>query len=269
MENEKIKQILLSIENTNLDFTVVQTGKQSRKVNGLYKPDTHEILLHNKNFKTDNQLIYTAVHEYTHHLLTEEQIADTGSSTPITVKVHTQKFWAKFNELIVLAEQKGYYVLGLENSPELEKLTDEIRRNYLEVNGKLMQDFGRLLVKAHELCEQANIRYEDYIDRILCLPRNSARDITKLGIVPVNPALGYENMKVVSKIKKPDERAAAEQEFLSGKSPATIREMMKRNSAGKADDAKTRLEKEKTRLEKTIESLQQRLELIEGSLANM
>lgn len=270
MDNEKIKQILLDIQDSKLDFTVIQTGKDSKRVNGLYKPDTHEILLHNKNFKTDNQLIYTAVHEYTHHLITEETIAVSGSNAPLNAKVHNQAFWAKFNELISIAEKKGYYVIGLENSPELEALTKEIRDNYLSVNGKLMQDFGRLLSKAHELCEQANIRYEDYLDRVLCMPRNSARDIMKIGMVPVNPALGYDNMKLVASIKKPEERNAAEQKLMNGSSPASVREMMKHASdTARSDDPKSKLEKEKARIEKTIAQLQERLEYVEDALGNM
>lgn len=270
MENEKIKQILLDIHETKLEFTVTQTGKDSKRVNGLYKPDTHEILLHNKNFKTDNQLIYTAVHEYTHHLITEETIAMTGSSTIPNAKVHTQAFWVKFNELITIAEKKGYYVIGVENSPELEKLTEEIRKNYLEANGKLMQDFGRLLAKAHELCEQANIRFEDYVDRVLCLPRGAARDIQHVAAVPVNPALGFDNMKLVSHIRKADDRAAAEQQIMNGTNPLTVREMMKRKSGENPDaDPKSKLEKEQQRLKKTIAQLTERLEYVEESLANM
>ena len=29
-----------------------------------------------------------------------------------------------------------------------------------------MQEFGKILAKAHELTKKANIRYEDYIDRV-------------------------------------------------------------------------------------------------------
>ena len=82
MDNAKIKEILLDIEPSELDFTVIMTGKDSKRVNGLYKPDTREILLHNKNFKTDNQLIYTAIHEYTHHLINEQDIIANGGKEP-------------------------------------------------------------------------------------------------------------------------------------------------------------------------------------------
>jgi len=270
MDNEKIKQILLDIHETSLDFTVTQTGKESRRVNGFYKPDTHEIFLHNKNFKSDNQLVYTAVHEYTHHLMTEKEQEKSPAAAMGKCRVHTQEFWAKFAELLEIAEKKGYYSLGWENSPELKALTEDIKVNYLEKNGELMQQFGKKLAEAYNLCVQNDIRYEDYIDRVLCLPRNAEKDIRKVGAVPVNPAIGFENMKVVASIKKPDERAGAEKEFLSGKNPVSVREMMKqKSSAAKGEDPKSRLEKEKNRLEKTIAQLTQRLEYVEESLANL
>ncbi|MGN0738683.1 MAG: hypothetical protein ACI4LX_00760 [Treponema sp.] len=269
MDNEKIKEMLLDISPSSLEFTVTQSGKESKRVNGFYKPDTHEIILHNKNFKTENELVYTAVHEYTHHLIAEEQLALNGSSYMPNAKVHTENFWVKFHSLLKIAEEKKYYSLDIEASPELKELTEKIRREYLEVNGKLMQEFGRLLAKAHELCQQANIRYEDYIDRVLCLPRNSARDITRVGAVSdINPSIGFDNMKMISAIKKSDERSSAQEKILSGESPVTVRSLMK-NKCREETDPKQKLEKEKNRLTKTIAQLQQRLEFVEESLASM
>lgn len=271
MDNARIKEILLDIAPTNLDFTVTQTGKESKRVNGFYMPDTHEIFLHNKNFKNDNQLVYTAVHEYTHHLTAEELLETTGNAgTVYNAKVHSQQFWAKFNELLQIAEEKGYYKLDWESNAELVELTEKIKKDYLEANGRMMQEFGKLLIKAHMLCEEANIRYEDYIDRVLCLPRNTAKDITKVGKVEVNPAIGFDNMKVVASVHKKDDRAEVEKEFLEGKSPVSVREMMKQKAcAAQKMDPKDKLEKEKNRLEKTIAQLTQRLEYVEESLANM
>lgn len=268
MENEKIKELLLQIEDTKLEFTVTQTGKESSRVNGLYKPDTHEILLHNKNFKNDMQLIYTAIHEYTHHKETEDYLAATGGKLPVKgSKVHTAAFWARFHTYLQKAEELGIYKLDLDVSPELKELTEKLRKDYIEANGKLMQEFGRLLAKAHALCEEANIRYEDYLDRVLCLPRKEAQQITKVGQVEVNPAIGFDNMKKVAALKNPGERDSASQQILSGKSPDTVTELMRKKSSG--DDPKTKLEKEKNRLEKTIEALQQRLQYVEESLENM
>lgn len=270
MDNEKLKQILLDIATTEIDFTVTQTGKESKRVNGLYTPDNHEILLHNKNFKNDYQLIYTAVHEYTHHLISEQQLAEFGSSHTYNAKVHNQAFWAKFDELLSIAEEKGYYKLEWQSNAELAELTEKIKKDYLEANGRLMQEFGKLLIKAHTLCEEANIRYEDYIDRVLCLPRNSAKEIKRVGTVEVNPAIGFDNMKIVACAKKKDDRAEMENEFMSGKSPAGVREMMKQKAASsKQVDNRTKLEREKNRLEKTIAQLSQRLEFVEEALESL
>lgn len=269
MDNQKIKEMLLDIHETNLDFTVTQTGKESKRVNGLYKPDTHEILLHNQNFKTDYELAYTAVHEYTHHLVTEETLLVAPEGYVPNAKAHNQKFWAKFGELLEIAEQKGYYKLDLEVSPELKELTEKIKKEYIEKNGELMAEFGKLLSEAFELCENSNIRYEDYLDRVLCLPRNSAKEIQRVARVPVNPAIGFDNMKAVACVRKADDRKEMEAEFLAGKSPATVREIMKQKSSqAKKEDPKSKLEKEKNRLEKTIAQLTQRLEFIEESLAS-
>ena len=270
MTNEKIKEILLELEPCEIDFTVTQTGKESKRVNGFYKPDTHEIFLHNLNLKTDNMIIYTAIHEYTHHLVTIEK-QENDPSYGRACKVHTQEFWAKFGGLLAIAEQKGYYSIGWEDNPELKELTQDIKENYLAKNGQLMMDFGKKLAKAFDLCQMANIRYEDYIDRVLCLPRNTAKDLRKVAAVEVNPAIGFDNMKVVASVKKSDERQQVEQEFLQGgKSPSTVREMMKQKSAeARGVDPKTKLEKEKSRLEKTIAQLTQRLEYVEESLASL
>lgn len=268
MSNDEIKQSLLRVEDTAIEFTVVMTGKESTRVNGLYKPETHEILLHNKNFKSDMQLIYTAIHEYTHHLMTEQFLAETGGKLPMKgSRVHTAAFWAKFHALLQKAEELGIYKIDLDESPELKELTEKIRTEYMEANGKLMQEFGRLLAQAHALCEKANIRYEDYIDRVLCLPRNTAKDITKLGAVEVNPKLGFDNMKKVAGLKKSEDRDSATKAILSGKSPDTVTELMRKASAG--SDPRAKLEKERNRLTKTIEALKQRLQYVEESLENL
>ena len=108
MNRDQIKELLLSLENTDLDFEVIFSGKSSKKVNGLYKCETREIILHNKNFNTDNQLIYTAIHEYTHHLLYEAEAAQNGGLKPRKyAKAHGNAFWAKFHSLLEIAEKKG------------------------------------------------------------------------------------------------------------------------------------------------------------------
>ncbi len=241
MNQDAVKELLLSVEESSLEFSVTFTGKASRKVNGLYKPDTHEILLHNRNFKTDNQLIYTAIHEYTHHLLNET------SGGFATSRVHNTEFWARFHGLLEKAEEKGLYSISVEQSPELAELTAKIRTEYLEKNGRLMQEFGRLLAQAHQLCLAADIRFEDYIDRVLRLPRTAAKSAMKVGSSDINPAIGYDNMKIVASLSGAEKRGAAERQIMAGHSPDTVRAIM--SGKMQEQDLKTKLEKEKRRLE--------------------
>ena len=260
MNQDQVKEILLQIEESELEFSVTFTGKASKKVNGLYKSDTHEILLHNKNFSVDNELLYTAIHEYTHHRLCELDGTRSG-------RVHTQRFWSYFHRLLQKAEEKGLYKIAMEESPELLELTDTIRTTIMAEDGKLMKELGRLLSKARVLCKQAGVRYEDYIDRVLCLPRASAATIEKIHAFDVKPELGYEAMKVVANIANPDKRAAAEDLFLQKHSPAFVRDSVKNKPQD--EDPRRKLENEKRRIERTIVSLQARLSELEDTLAKL
>ena len=260
MNQDQVKELLLQIEASELEFSVTFTGKASKKVNGLYKSDTHEILLHNKNFSVDNELLYTAIHEYTHHRLCELDGIRSG-------RVHTQRFWSYFHGLLQKAEEKGLYKIAMEESPELLELTDTIRTTIMAEDGKLMKELGRLLSKARTLCKQAGVRYEDYIDRVLCLPRASAATIEKIHAFDVKPELGYEAMKVVANIANPDKRAAAEELFLQKHSPAFVRDSIK--TKPQDEDPRRKLENEKRRIERTIISLQARLNELEDTLAKL
>lgn len=267
MDNEGIKELLLKIEETALDFTVTMTGKKSSKVNGFYKPETHEIFLHNRNFKTDNMLVYTAIHEYTHHLVTEKKLRETGGLDCSDSRCHTSAFWAKFHSLLEEAEKKNLYILDLKATPELEALTENIRSDYITKNGQLMIDFGQKLREAHKLCEESGIRFEDYIDRILRLPRTAVLSISRLAGSDLDPSVGFENLKTLSSIRNKKDRADAQQLLLFGKSPDEVKQSVKKPE--EEIDVRTRLEKEKSRLEKTIAQLSQRLELVEEKLGSL
>ena len=100
-------------------------GKKSRKVHGLYKPESREIIIHNRNFTNDNELLYTAIHEYAHH------IQFTTSATPMSVRTHTTAFWNLFHTLLFEAEGKGIYTNPFEQIEELRDLTRRIREKFL------------------------------------------------------------------------------------------------------------------------------------------
>ena len=268
MNQDQVKKKLLAIEDAALDFTVIFSGKRSKRVNGLYKPDTREIIIHNKNFTGGsggvdadaNLLVYTAIHEYAHHL----HACSRGGE--LSARAHTAEFWAIFHGLLEKAEKKAIYKDVFSGSSELDKLTDTIRKKYLAENGNLVKELGQLLLKAHDLCSAIGGRYEDYIDRILRIPRNAAGLAVKMYQYNLNPETGADNMRFLAGISNEEKRQAAESALLAGKSPDSVKIAIRKKETNEEEDPRINLEKEKLRLERTIASLTKRLKEVEREL---
>jgi len=258
VNNDQIKATLQALRATKHDFTVILSGKKSRKVHGLYKPESREIIIHNRNFTNDNELLYTAIHEYAHH------IQFTTSATPISVRTHTTSFWNLFHTLLFEAERKGIYHNPFEDIEELRELTRRIREKFLTAGGSLMKELGRLLIQAHEICEKHGTSFSDYLDRVLSLPRTSAQLIMKAHTLDIDPRVGFENMRSLVAIRDDGERGMAQAELLAGHSP----DMVKARHADRPSprDPREVLLKERDRLERTIDRLRRRLEEIEKRL---
>jgi hypothetical protein len=261
MNQDQVKTALLAIEDAPLDFSLVFSGKKSKKVNGLYKPETKEIIIHNRNFNDENLLLYTAIHEYAHHL---HACARGGK---LSVRAHTSEFWAIFHNLLEKAETKNVYRNVFESSPELTALTETIRAKYLVENGAMVKELGGKLLLAHELCGKIGGRFEDYIDRILRIPRFAATTAIKMHQYNINPSVGPDNMRFLASIKNEETRSAAESALLGGKSPDTVKIAAKaQKSPFIEEEPRFKLEKEKDRLERTINSLKKRLDEVEQEL---
>jgi hypothetical protein len=264
MNQDQVKEKLLAIEDAPMEFALIFSGKKSSRVNGLYKPESREIIIHNRNFlgpegSNDNLLLYTAIHEYAHHL---HACARGGS---LSTRAHSSEFWAIFHSLLEKAEAKNIYRDVFSGSPELTELTETIRSKFLVKNGAMIKEMGKYLLKAHELCTAIGVRFEDYVDRVLRIPRTAANSAIKILEYDLDPAVGADNMRFLSGIKNEEDRNAAEKAFLKGKSPDTVKMAVR---TGKEDeDPKLRLEKEKIRLERTIDSLNKRLEEVKKALS--
>ncbi|MCL2879681.1 MAG: hypothetical protein FWF29_05480, partial [Treponema sp.] len=239
------------------------SGKKSSRVNGLYKPESREIIIHNKNFDKDaageNLLLYTAIHEYAHHL----HACSRGGT--LSVRAHTSEFWAIFHTLLEKAEAKKVYRDVFAGSPELIALTDTIRKKYLTENGSLVKEMGKHLLEAHDLCTSIGVRFEDYVDRMLRIPRVSANMAIKMFQYDLKPETGADNMRFLAGIRDEDERTAAETALIRGKSPDMVKTAIRKKSPDE-DDPVQRLEKEKLRLERTIETLTKRLKEVKKEL---
>jgi hypothetical protein len=265
MNQDTVKEKLLKIEDAPLDFTLIYSGKKSKKVNGLYKVKSREIIIHNRNFNKDdtgqNLLLYTAIHEYAHHL----HACSRGGT--LSVRAHNTEFWAIFHALLEKAEKKKIYKDIFSVSPELLKLTEVIRNKYLAVNGNLVKEMGKHLLKAHDLCTSIGVRFEDYVDRMLRIPRTAANTAIKMFEYDIAPEVGADNMRFLAGIKDGDDRKAAETALIKGKSPDTVKIAIRnKDKIDEDDDPISLLEKEKARLERTIASLSKRLEEVTREL---
>ncbi len=262
MNQDRIKEILEAIEAPSAPFTLVFSGKTNKKVNGLYKPANAEILIHNKNFESDNQLLYTAIHEYAHHLLFVRR-----GGLPMT-RPHTQEFWTLFNELLGKAEKQGFYSNVFETIPEFTQLTEAIKTRCLAGNGSLLLELGRLLVQAEELCRIHGARFEDYVERVLGLPKKTASTAIQAQTLSLDPSLGWDGLSLVASIRDPDARAKAAEALIKGATPLIAkRTAMPTKNAH--DDPIEILIAEYKRIERSIASMSERLRHIEEKLNSM
>jgi len=258
MNQDQVKERLLMIEPEVEDFTVTFSGKQSKKVDGLYYPDRQEIIIHNRNMPDDNSLLYTAIHEFAHHV----QFCRTAA--PVSNRAHTKAFWNIFHRLLYRAEELGLYETVFEKNQEFIDLTETIRRDYLARNGEMMKEFGRLLMKASELCRKYHASFEDYTDRVLGLHRTEAKTIMKTYTMDIKPEIGYENMKTVAKIRDEYLRKGAEECFINNMSPDMVRSEIRPDR--EFSSRLQFLESEKEKLENSLEKLTVKLAKIERDI---
>ena len=239
------------------DFTLIFSGKMSKKIDGLYHPEKQEIIIHNKNFTEDNPMIYTAIHELAHH------VQFTTPGIEITSKAHTVLFWAIFHKLLEKAENYGIYQNLFKKDLRFRNLTDRIKREYIHTNGRLLKDFGKSLVEALDLCQQNHADFEDYVDRELGINRTSAKAMMKVYAMDINPEIGFDSMKVVSGIADPQKRSEAEALLIDGASIDSVKHEMK---GEKRSESVEKLLGMKKRIEKSIAGLQQKLADVESQI---
>ncbi len=264
MDQETVKKKLLEVRNDVPPFDLIFSGKKSRKVHGLYKPDESLIILHNKNFSSEGQYLYTALHEFAHH------IHFTMTSSVISAKSHTTQYWSIFHQLLADAEKKGVYINIFRKDPRFLELTDRIRSKYLVPHGALMKDFGNALLEAFALCTENGAAYEDYLDRELGFGRTDATACIRSHQYDLDPAVGFDAMKVASRIKDADLRSEVIDAFKDGQSTPVIKTNIispdRYDQALEQEDPRKKLIIEKEKLEKSIAQMISKLEYIEKQL---
>lgn len=255
MNQDEVKAALIELHESKADFTLIFSGKSNARINGFYRVNSHEIVIHNRNFTSDEAMFMTAMHEYAHHIMTTERGA-TGSRS------HTNAFWACVHELAGIAEAKGYYTNPAKSEAMAgvdAKLTDLIKES-----GEIIKQIGLALIEAQRICREGGGRFEDYVMRDLKQTMAWATMCMKTAGYDLPAELGAENLKTVAAIKSDDERAAVVASLEGELSPQQVKAA--RAAANKPEDVVERLEIERKRIAHTIANLSDRLEQVEAAL---
>ena len=263
MNQDQVKEQLLRLHEDVEEFFLIFSGKSSKKANGVYHPAGREIIIHNRNFETDDQLMYTAVHEFAHH------VHFTTSPVPVGPRAHTLEFRSILHQLLEKAESMGIYTSPFDSDPEFQKLTTRLRNEFLARNGRVMKEFGEALIEAERLCRARHARFDDYVERVLSLDRRTATTLMKIHSYDIDPSLGFHNMATVAGFSNVEKRAQAEEAFLAGQSPDMVKTVLRAPQPAEPGDPRATLEKERTRIQRTIHSLETKLGEIEERLERL
>lgn len=263
MNQDEVKSILLKLDDDVPEFHVLFSGKSSRKVDGLYKPEIAQIIIHNRNFKSENSLIYTAIHEFAHH------IQFSRAYGKVSARSHTTVFWDIFHRCLIDAEKKGIYHNIFKTEKEFKELTAKIKEKYLSANGELIKEFGGLLVSAMELCRSYDASFDDYMDREIGLHRNDAKSFMKTSVMNINPTMGYENMKIAARMPDPEMRTKVEKAFVNGMSPDMVKAEFFRKDSMSSGGTVEELLDQKKRINASIERLRIKLAEIDQKVSEL
>lgn len=262
MNQNQVQEKLSKLYDCKEVFTVIFSGKKSGKANGIYKPLTREIVIHNRNFiddehgkQNDMLLMFTAIHELTHHVL----ITEKGNKSPRT---HSQEFWATFHNLLDIAEEKQIYKAQIDS--DTKQLISEARDISKQI-AQLQRELGRILLAINDSCQENGLRYEDIVEREAQIDRQSAK-IAISAHTMGDQDVGADIQAAAARQRDDEKRAAIIAAGQEGKSvvqaknsPVTTRPIDQK------DDTATLLREEK-RIKTTIQSLTRRLQEISQQL---
>jgi hypothetical protein len=181
---------------------------------------------------------------------------------PSTIRSHTAVYWSFFHRLLQKAEAAGLYRNVFVVEPEFVELTSRIQKDFLHSNGQTMKDFGQALLLAVQLCSKHHVRFEDYMDRVLCIPRTTAKTVMASFAQDVTPDFGYDHLKLMTTVKDPEVRREMEIKRKEGYSPEMLRQELRGDPIPGPFTASEPLPREALQrdvLERNRESLQKKI----------
>lgn len=278
MDNASVHKALSQLEEAAEDFELIQSGKGSEKLNGLYKPQEKAIILHNRNDAMQDSAVFLrcAIHQYAHHLcIYGSAAAPVSCPEPQEgiAKRHGSRFNACYHRLLARAREQELLKeqSPWQRDPGMEQLSGELKGDLLPRYGRIVLELGDLYLRVWRRCEEKGFPFGLWLEEESGMDAPEARRMMKLKEEGIRPEPGYEAMKRLVKLPQ-EERRVAEEAVVSGEKSAKAVEAvyqapapLKRNS----EDEAQRLLHEKELLEKRMMKIQNRIERLHQRLAEM
>ena len=254
MNQDELKALLLKVRPAPKEFTLIYTGKKSKTANGMYCPETAEIIINNKNAWIDSQLIKTGLHEYAHHL----QFCQEGKTN------HARAFQAILADLTTEAMSQGFY------APDYSGVKDYCTqiRSALATITQLEKTLGNVLHEFSLECTRQGLDFFEVADRELKLTRRSLKrydSARQLEMFPEDIEATPDLVAAVAAAPKKEKQETLEK--ILGGGTASQAAMPKPAKPAESEYTTPQLIKEKKRLEKTMHKLADRLEQIDETLS--
>lgn len=259
MNQDQVKENLLKLYDCEEEYTVIFSGKMSKKVNGLYKSDTREIIIHNRNFKADeagdNLLFFTAIHELAHHI----QFTEYGKKR----STHNTLFYSILDDLADKAEAMGLYKMQI--GKDTQDLIDKARNITIEI-ADLQKRLGRVMNALYKKCEDEGLRFEDVVERKAQISRQTMKKSKQASTLDLPDDIGVDIQEAAIQAKSEEKREAIIHAGQSGKSVDQAKRAI--TAPPPEEDETVTLVKEKQQIERKIERLTRRLEEVEEQLVS-
>jgi hypothetical protein len=253
MKEQEVKALLCKIRTPPRDFVLQFTHRRHRRINGTYTLADHLIKINNLNFLREDALLYTAIHEYAHHL----QYCARGKTS------HNREFWTLFHDLLDEAIAKGLTA----SPPTTDKITEvetELRgllREHADIEVRIAERMRAL----HTECAEIGVRTEFLVERRLQLPNNAARIYQKCASGSMGYQPGeYRNAEAMRLIATHGD--AAEIELRAGK---TLVQAQSAAIGTEVIDPYEALRKERDQLSRRIGRLEERQEKVVQKMKQM
>lgn len=251
MNEQEIKAALLQLEHSEKPFSVLFTGKLSKKAGSRYSLNDSQIILHNRTFTAPEQLFAAAIREYARHLA--------GNSGPAVYRVHHDRLIAKARQSGAITIQTGGIQAQVDACREL-----------LAEHAKLERTIGQKLAELQRTCKASGIDFDIVTDHELKIARKTRKRCMEAGELQqlelfdgitadqqaaISKAQTTQRADVAEKVREAPTAAAADA-VTKAKPPAD-------------PDSPIVLQKEIKRIEKTIASLLDKKTHIEERLEAM